>query len=94
MLVLLGEILMAISVRKLQQVVEDAYEVGFEAGSKTFMESSNGKSTVTNITENRLFAYQQYAAKLEKRLRQSTFAAILFACTTLTLFAYIALTGP
>jgi hypothetical protein len=50
-------------------------------------------SRKANVAENRLLAYQQYAGKLEKRIRDLTFLAILFACTTLALFAYIGLKG-
>lgn len=46
-----------------------------------------------DVLHNRLKAYEMYAAKLEKRCKDLTFLAILFACTTLALFAYIGLRG-
>jgi hypothetical protein len=46
-----------------------------------------------DVLQNRLKAYEMYAAKLEKRCKDLTFLAILFLCTTLSLLAFVGLKG-
>jgi hypothetical protein len=75
----------------MKRAVEGAYEAGLLAGM-----GENGSEVMAkrlDVINNRLKAYEMYAAKLEKRCKDLTFLAILFSCTTLALLAFVGLKG-
>jgi hypothetical protein len=73
-----------------------ARTVGRDYNPRPVLADTREKAVATkniDVLHNRLKAYEMYAAKLEKRCKDLTFLAILFACTTLSLLAFVGLKG-